>query len=98
MRSMVEGARGGDAFCRPPAQKLTVIPDCHEVASPQSIVTISEYGFRARPLGSPGMTAGRRAMSESSWTLHAQLAADTTAVGELALSRVLAVNAADIRG
>ena len=34
-------------------------------------------------------------MSESSWTLHAQLAADTTAVGELALSRVLAVNAAD---
>jgi len=34
-------------------------------------------------------------MSESTWTLHAQLAADTTAVGELALSRVLAVNAAD---
>jgi diadenosine tetraphosphate (Ap4A) HIT family hydrolase len=34
-------------------------------------------------------------MSESSWTLHAQLAADTTPVGELALSRVLAVNAAD---
>ena len=53
MRSMVEGARGGDAFCRPPAQKLTVIPDCHEGASPQSIVTISEYGFRARPFGSP---------------------------------------------
>ena len=34
-------------------------------------------------------------MSESTWTLDAQLAADTTAVGELALSRVLAVNAAD---
>ncbi len=34
-------------------------------------------------------------MSESTWTLHAQLAADTTPVGELALSRVLAVNAAD---
>ena len=26
MRSMVEGARGGDAFCRPPAQKLTSFP------------------------------------------------------------------------
>ena len=34
-------------------------------------------------------------MSESTWTLHPQLAADTTPVGELALSRVLAVNAAD---
>jgi diadenosine tetraphosphate (Ap4A) HIT family hydrolase len=34
-------------------------------------------------------------MSDSTWTLHAQLAADTSAVGELALSRVLAVNAAD---
>jgi diadenosine tetraphosphate (Ap4A) HIT family hydrolase len=34
-------------------------------------------------------------MSESTWTLHTQLAADTTPVGELALSRVLAVNAAD---
>jgi diadenosine tetraphosphate (Ap4A) HIT family hydrolase len=41
------------------------------------------------------MTAGRRAMSEATWTLHARLAADTTAVGELALSRVLAVNAAE---
>jgi len=34
-------------------------------------------------------------MSEGTWTLHAQLADDTVAVGELALSRVLAVNAAD---
>jgi diadenosine tetraphosphate (Ap4A) HIT family hydrolase len=34
-------------------------------------------------------------MSEAGWTLHPQLAADTTPVGELALSRVLAVNAAD---
>jgi diadenosine tetraphosphate (Ap4A) HIT family hydrolase len=34
-------------------------------------------------------------MPDCGWTLHPQLAADTTVVGELALSRVLAVNAAD---
>jgi diadenosine tetraphosphate (Ap4A) HIT family hydrolase len=38
---------------------------------------------------------GKTPMSEATWTLHARLAADTTAVGELALSRVLAVNAAE---
>ena len=34
-------------------------------------------------------------MSEPAWTLHPQLAADTTCVGELALSRLVAINAAD---
>lgn len=34
-------------------------------------------------------------MPETGWTLHSRLAADTAPVGELALSRVLAVNAAD---
>ena len=29
------------------------------------------------------------------WSLHPQLAADTTPVGDLALSRLLAINAAD---
>jgi diadenosine tetraphosphate (Ap4A) HIT family hydrolase len=34
-------------------------------------------------------------MSEADWILHHQLASDHVAVGELALSRLLAVNAAD---
>jgi diadenosine tetraphosphate (Ap4A) HIT family hydrolase len=34
-------------------------------------------------------------MSESGWSLHPQLANDTTPVGDLALSRVLALNDAD---
>jgi diadenosine tetraphosphate (Ap4A) HIT family hydrolase len=34
-------------------------------------------------------------MSEGAWLLHPQLAADTTHVGDLALSRLLAINAAD---
>jgi diadenosine tetraphosphate (Ap4A) HIT family hydrolase len=34
-------------------------------------------------------------MPDNGWSLHPQLAHDTTPVGELALSRVLAVNAAD---
>jgi len=34
-------------------------------------------------------------MSESSWSLHPQLHSDTTAVGDLALSRLVAINAAD---
>ena len=34
-------------------------------------------------------------MTEPGWSLHPQLATDTVPVGELALSRVLAVNAAD---
>ena len=34
-------------------------------------------------------------MSESGWSLHPQLAADTVSVGDLALSRVLAMNDAD---
>ncbi len=34
-------------------------------------------------------------MSEAGWSLHPQLADDTTPVGDLALSRVLAINAAD---
>lgn len=34
-------------------------------------------------------------MSESGWSLHPQLAADTVPVGDLALSRVLAMNDAD---
>jgi diadenosine tetraphosphate (Ap4A) HIT family hydrolase len=34
-------------------------------------------------------------MPETGWTLHPQLAGDTVPVGELALSRLLAVNAAD---
>jgi diadenosine tetraphosphate (Ap4A) HIT family hydrolase len=34
-------------------------------------------------------------MSETGWSLHPQLAADTVPVGDLALSRVLAMNDAD---
>jgi diadenosine tetraphosphate (Ap4A) HIT family hydrolase len=34
-------------------------------------------------------------MTEPGWSLHPQLESDTVPVGELALSRVLAVNAAD---
>jgi diadenosine tetraphosphate (Ap4A) HIT family hydrolase len=34
-------------------------------------------------------------MSESGWFMHPQLAADTASVGDLALSRVLAMNDAD---
>jgi diadenosine tetraphosphate (Ap4A) HIT family hydrolase len=34
-------------------------------------------------------------MSEPAWSLHPQLAADATPVGDLALSRMLAINAAD---
>ena len=34
-------------------------------------------------------------MSEGAWSLHPQLAADRTHVGDLALSRLLAINAAD---
>ena len=34
-------------------------------------------------------------MSEAGWSLHPQLAADTVPVGDLALSRVLAMNDAD---
>ena len=34
-------------------------------------------------------------MSDPAWILHPQLAADTTCVGELALSRLVAINAAD---
>jgi hypothetical protein len=42
-----------------------------------------------------GMTAGRTRMTEPGWSLHPQLESDTVPVGELALPRVLAVNAAD---
>ena len=34
-------------------------------------------------------------MSEGAWSLHPQLAADTMHVGDLALSQLLAINAAD---
>ena len=34
-------------------------------------------------------------MPDTGWSLHPQLASDTVPVGELALSRVLAINAAD---
>ena len=34
-------------------------------------------------------------MPDPEWSLHPQLAADTTPVGDLALSRLLAINAAD---
>ena len=34
-------------------------------------------------------------MSDPGWSLHPQLAADTMPVGDLALSRLLAINAAD---
>ena len=34
-------------------------------------------------------------MSETGWSLHPQLASDTAPVGDLALSRLLAINAAD---
>src|SRR3984957_7404598 len=34
-------------------------------------------------------------MSETGWSLHPQLAADTVPVGDLALSRMLAMNDAD---
>ena len=34
-------------------------------------------------------------MAESGWSLHPQLQRDTTPVGDLGLSRVLAINAAD---
>jgi diadenosine tetraphosphate (Ap4A) HIT family hydrolase len=34
-------------------------------------------------------------MSETGWSLHPQLSADTVAVGDLALSRLLAMNDAD---
>jgi hypothetical protein len=34
-------------------------------------------------------------MTEPSWSLHPQLASDTVPVGELALSRVLAINSAE---
>ena len=34
-------------------------------------------------------------MSDAGWSLHPQLAGDTAPVGDLALSRVLAINAAD---
>ncbi len=47
--------------------------------------------------GSPGGAGGdtRDAMSETGWFLHSQLENDTAPVGDLALSRVLAIDDAD---